>query len=409
MSFVHPPLPSVLQYFTQSVGVSKNRIKIQVDSRQAARPGDVLEFSLPPQLVDLRTLQFNATVTTTAPTADKYCTLMDGISLFDSVGIHSSGFTIDNCVPQHYNLIARQLDRRLQGNGALTSQLLAQELISVDQGATPANDTVDTNTKVIVRRFPGTFIGECQPRIVDFALFPAKLTFTLAPLARAFKTNDAAATAELKDIYLTCDVLQFQSDAYESSIRAKLASGGAIELPWKKWTLFQGSARPVTDAFNFSLNTTSLKALVGWFVPNSRTGVSWFSPAMPAGGSVSSSYWTVGSQQYPAFLPSVDDVIGQTADSLKHSMGANLAMLPDSASYGAWGYPHMIAFGMPDDEDTDKLRLKSGVNTYGASVMMTWQTQGANPSGNVAVDKLVVAISEPSLKVSAGGQLEVVP
>lgn len=418
-AYLPPPLPSALQYFTTSMGVSRNRVKLHVDSRVTAAPGDVLEFTMPPQMVDLRSLTLQLAVTT-APAAGKYCVMNPLVSsIIDGVGVSSSGFTIDAGLTQNWNRATHLFDDYTQ-NKALDAG--ADSLENVTPAA-PVADAKHTASPFQLKDFPGTFIGTCEPRVLDFALFPLKVSFRLAPANHAFITDAVASlsTVKYENACLTFDVIQLtDSGVYESAIQKRLDSNGSLQIPFTRWQLFSSGARPITDSLNFTVSTTSLKGLLGYFVPASvntnpeakdatwTNKSNWMVNGIGATNTLANSYFTVGNVNFPQFVAEPHEMFDQTIRNMPRGRKSVAEKIGDTKrlylTYG--GAAHYVRFGLPDDEDTKALRLRDGINCYGQAVTVTWNTSGTTGGDNPT--KFVLVESQPVLVVGAGRQLEII-
>jgi len=417
--YLPPPIPSVLQYFTTSMGVSRNRVKLNVDSRVTAKPGDVLEFTMPPQLVDLRSLTLDVTVKTTATTG-KYCVLNPmSVSILDGVGVSSSGFTIDAGLTQNYNRWVHLLEDYTQKRFSdKASSVLEKCTLYL---AEPAANAKENSTRYQIKDFPGTFIGTAEPRVLDFALFPLKISFRLAPANHAFITDQASDldSAEYSNACLMFDVLQLtDAGVYEAAIQKRLDANGSLQVPFTRWQVFSQGARPIEDSLNFTVSTTSLKGLLGAFVPAAvntnpqayNTDIDksgWYVNGIGATNELSSSYFTVGNVNFPQWVAHPADVFDQTIRNMPYdrkSINGNIASYDDYLYRG--GAAHYVKFGMPEDDDTKALRLRDGINCYGQAVTVSWNTSGTIVGANPT--KFVLVESQPVLVVGAGRMLEII-
>lgn len=420
-AFSHPPLPSVLQYFATSIGVSRNRCKVFSNSRVVARPGDIIEMSMPPQMVDRRSVTLSMRAKCTTGAADSYCKLSaNSQSVLDGISETSEGFTINTGLVQGWNRWANLLEDLTQVKQSDAACVLYENIPSNPE--TAANDGEYDDMIIHIKDFPGTFIGSCEPRVQDFKLFPLKVSFRLAPANHAWisKTTANLANITYEDACLTFDVLQLaDSGAYEHSVQDKINSGG-LNIPFTSWRVFSSGARPVEDSLNFTMNSTSVKGLLGIFTPASvNTNPeqedtttyknNWLRNGIGATNTLTSSYFQVGTTNFPAQGPSpVHEVFDQTIRNLPKERKSLSFFIDSEASYlSCGGAAHYVRFGMPEDEDTIKLRLRDGINCFGQAITTTWHTSGN--TGGAQPTKHVLVETQPVLVVHPGRLLEVVP
>jgi hypothetical protein len=402
-------LPDNLAFYFSTMNQSRQRWKINVDSRQTAVLGDTLVFSLPAAQVALDTISLNFDFK--LDTSGTNAALSSGVeSLIDSVQVESQGVIIDQSF-SGWNRLALLLKDFQTGDVDKTRAILANDLASA-----PAAKPFSTATPLSVPKFTHGFLGTCMPRIIDFSLFPVKVYVKLAG-KECLMTEDASkiTTNDLTNINLCLDTIQLNDgNMYAAKILERLQQA-PIQIPFERWVSFNEGARDVTSTMNVGISTTSLRGLLGvfrdplgcasatWSASNSSLLRSnYFVNSLGTNNALTSSQFQIQNVNFPNWPQSKAEVFDTT---VKHMNIQNLSKgVTTLDTYFELSAAHYFDVGFPGV--TSKDRIRSGISLAGTTGQISWATTGT--TGGTQPQKVLYARTEPYIEVGLGRQIQLV-
>jgi hypothetical protein len=415
-----------------------------VDSRQVASPGTVLQWTLPTQPISFPSGTFEAVVKTTpAPAvpagtdpvteavAAKYCVLNPlRTAILDGVMTETTGgVTVDPGCIRQYN-VAHGLHERLTYNmGANASTLLYERTVRTAE-PTAGDNEPGTKIQIKLANLPGTFIGSLAPSTFDCALAPLKITLRLAPGSTTFISNDADAvnTAEYSQIALMFDTVTIADHGlYDQALAQTLNKGEVLQVPFRRWQIYQQGPRSVNGALNVALNSSCVKSVTSAFLrplgtgelayqydPVSKTskGHRWSLDTSAAidealDVALDTSFTQIGAQVFPSWQPSLSQIVDQTLRNfLVNSKRETIdpAIVDEKAYLRLAGGAHKITFGLEETPQFKLLRIRDGLNLLGAEATASFTTAGVDDDD--VPTKIVIVESIPLMLIGAGRQVQ---
>jgi hypothetical protein len=360
-----------------------------------------------------------------------YCILNPNtFSILDGIAVSTNGQLLDGGMMRDYGRFRRLYDLYTQNDGWDRSKLLYEVTTALDADACRpsapaiAPDAASKMDKVPIQitSFPGTFLT-AKPEILDTSLAPLRLTARFAPAANAFLAKTAA---DLNVVYnqtvLTFDTIVLADNTiYNAAVADKLANGGTIDVVYDKWSVYTQGAGSVESSLNFSVNSSCVKSLLGVFCKNfeakpwAHDGSSMTTAfqhfGIGTGSTLSTSWFQVGTQPFPSFQPKVYEMFDQTIRNFKpHSVYNQISKLigSEDAYLQLGGAAHLITMGLPEDEDTKRLRLRDGLDVYGADLTISWVTSGTDGDATKLPTKAVLVRTIPIVQIGEGRQVQLV-
>lgn len=263
---------------------------------RAVRAGDVINFTLPRGVLDLRTLRMWALATITGGTATNQALPRDVETLIDTLTVWVGDQMVQ--YTPNYNLVARATLDFMEEDLSISRGMLSNGL-GIADGLGSAAYTVSAQP-ICFAEWLG-FLG-CK-ELVDTRRAPVRFQITLAP-NNVLVVNSAAASYTLADVHLTvtCD----SSPKGLESQRAKngLSDGSAKREPsdaleFDNWRTTVQHNAGFAQQTQLNVSTRQLDLVLGTFVPADyrQTAVS-----AATGQLATSLYFTRGTASLPDAL-----------------------------------------------------------------------------------------------------------
>jgi hypothetical protein len=401
--------PKSLSYFVNKVSnFSTNVVKLlpyRVDSVSA---GQIITVDLPANsLIDLRTLAFHFTMTTTASGGtNNFATAPQSIeSLIDKLTVEINGQSIGSCA--NLNYVYNALLPVVGGTDMKNKRAVYANAGDV------ANPTANlTNEPFCIQNWLG-FIGSVKPDVIDTAMLGnVRLSISLANgncLVKANTTGPTTASYTLNDLHFTVNTLSIDDGVFYPLHAQFLSAGNQYEMPFDSYMTSLFSASTMNQSSRFSISTQSLDMLIGTF-PTAYNTLSAVNAVSGRGAQFDTTgtgldtwKFTINNVAYPQFTAGKHHSYPLLLNALNAAQDVTNGISPNITK-ASWLSSFCIfaqSFNLGCDADS---RTTSGLNTLGSSCQLSFESTGSTTVNYV----LMIAKSTSILRVGGGRSIEVV-
>ena len=273
----HPQISFFLDHLS---GFSTNVFRLEPQASPTSGPNKIVRVSLPSaSLLNMRTFSmfFNANCSSTDP-LDCVRLPAGGIDrLIERVEVSAGGIQLSQGLNM-YNCLREAKDclYGYKANSVLSHPEMVRAVSYVDGKPKLLSETYDENNLFCIDYWD-SFIGTCEPRIIDAALFPSDIVVTIY-LASANVLSASGSTAnapgnnlanfvdvapsgvpsyELTNIHFTIETIGMANAVYDNMLEAMMSNPQKpyLEIPFKQYFSFNNTHSGSTK---FSVSTESL-------------------------------------------------------------------------------------------------------------------------------------------------------
>lgn len=421
--------PASLRFvFNRLVSYSRNRVKQPIVGPQSASNGDTVIYEIPAGVkIDLSTLSFHGTVTTTATGGTTPSCVIPRFTncLIQQMQVDANGctlYSLDNYCHAYHLMMSVGGGDLAEFRGSVNGEFGRNYTATT-------NSTVMSALPIVMKNFLGPLGSN---KVIDTNLTgPIRVSMRLVPKEALITVGSPTSiTFKMESMFISYDTIQINDDMYDRMMMQRLQSGNTIPWVFNNYKSFLGSTGSTDGLTNrVPVNTTSLDYIIHTVLPSDYSGSagnafhlgsSYYMKKGVAG--ITGAQFQLGSTYIPQYRPMAPiELISHTFDSLgisgdmngtsvtefgnasaTNTAGLTGNVLQDIYINSFFMYAVKLCHGSDPGEFAG--RTLSGIDTTGSSVLLSCQTFGGS---NNAVP-LTILCQSSILNIGAGRQLQLI-
>ena len=276
--------PNLTYFLDRLQGFSTNIFRLETNGADTATANKIIRFSLPSNaLLNMRSFALHFSASTNDGNGARLPAKID--TLIERVEVTAGGIQLSQGL-NLYNVLRHAKDAIMgdKTNSVCGHPEIIRTKSYVDgfghtntQGATStlgltsisgeSYPTANKDTQFVIDQWEG-FIGTCEPKILDAAIFPdLVISIYLADnnvlssslnsdIDTSFNVNgNGAATYSLSNIHATIESIGLADSVYDNMVSSMIQQKGFVEIPFKQYFSFNNTHNGST---RFSVATQSL-------------------------------------------------------------------------------------------------------------------------------------------------------
>jgi hypothetical protein len=418
--------PSNLSYIVRKIsGYSRRTIRIQpISANSAITPGSIINVDLPSNSIcDIGTLNMVFGGRSFGTSAAAHTRMPPNVeTLIERCNLEINGQSIGGDCSNLNQLYMVLSD--LQNSATANHR---RNILNGNNSTLTIPNSVDAERTYVVSTFLG-FLNSGFSYCDTSLLGNVRIRIVLAN--PGVVSCSAAATGIsylLNNLYFTMDVVGIDDGIYYNLHQTFLAKGGTYQIPFKNYLNFTNSSSSIGQSTNFSVSSQSVDRLISFHT----LGLSGDAAAQFDATTHRSKYftrigkgsfgdtvmnfdnyiYTIGSENHPSFsvppelaFSFVDNSFGNRSSCVVSGINPNIV---DNATFMSNFFVVSTKLNHGSDGVPGEI---SGIDSRGASLMLSYTTQGSTGAGVAVPNVITHTFVECTalLVIGAGRQIQVI-